>query len=172
MLPPLQIQFLRDKIQTLRTARFVNLSDAVLKLPSNVIETITVDDAGQIWFFISQPWQHLSEFENGFPASLNFYRKGMRFRLSVHGKACMISDPEEIYGLKSVIPEVSEMSQEGLVLIKLKMQVVDYYEWKNRREPGLLDRLANYAKRWVLNQREGYQRRFRFDPESMVGFGS
>ena len=63
MLPDSSIQFLQDKIEDLRSALFFSLSNAVLKMPTTIVTTLKVDDAGQIWFFVNRPAQFLHEFD-------------------------------------------------------------------------------------------------------------
>ena len=94
-----QLCFLKEKIQEIRSALFFNLSEAVLKLPTSIVETLKVDDFGFVWFYIQKPKQDLREFDKEFPVRMDYFRKGKNCFLQVEGKAWMVSDPEEINSL-------------------------------------------------------------------------
>src|SRR5690349_853568 len=96
MLTENNLTFLSEKVQELRSALFFNTSNAVLKLPTCIITTLKVDEAGQIWFLVHRPEQYLHEFDKEFPARLEYFQKGKRFFLHLSGKAYIITDPEEL----------------------------------------------------------------------------
>ena len=57
-----QINFLQHKIREIGSAIFFNESDSVLKLPTSIVTSLTVDDYGYVWFFIQKPRQDLRQF--------------------------------------------------------------------------------------------------------------
>jgi hypothetical protein len=128
MLTDNYLNFLREKINELRSALFFNTGNAVLKLPTCIITTIKVDEAGQIWFFVNRPEQYLHEFDKEFPARLDFFRKGKRFYLNITGKAYIVSDPEELNETISVTEDDKQRAMANQVLIKFKITGTQYSE--------------------------------------------
>jgi hypothetical protein len=156
MLTENQLNFLREKIEELRSALFFNTSDAVLKLPSCVINTLQVDEAGQLWFFVNRPGQYLHEFDKEFPARLNFFRKGKQFFLNLTGKAFIISDPEELNQVISVDDEVKQKAMAQMVLIKFKITNAEYDE-RVMPGKGLVQKLRSQLSRMMLKEKVVYK---------------
>ena len=141
------ISFLQERIQEIGSALFYSLSSAVLKFPTTIVNTLKVDETGNIWFFINKPEQNLAEFDWEFPAQLQFYRKGKRYFLQIAGKACIVNDPEEVNGLQGLPEETRTKAFNDMVLIKLKMKSVQYHEYLNeqpRQQRGLLHKLYSW----------------------------
>lgn len=128
MLTENNLTFLSEKVQELRSALFFNTSNAVLKLPTCIISTLKVDEAGQIWFFVHRPEQYLHEFDKEFPARLEYFQKGKRFFLHLTGKAFIITDPEELNEIISLEDDAKQKARAHMVLIKFKVANADYYE--------------------------------------------
>ena len=124
-----QLCFLKEKIQEIRSALFFNLSEAVLKLPTSIVETLKVDDFGFVWFYIQKPKQDLREFDKEFPVRMDYFRKGKNCFLQVESKAWMVSDPEEINSLDVSEEEKKKMNE--MVLVKVKIQKAEYHETGN-----------------------------------------
>jgi general stress protein 26 len=161
MLTENQLNFFREKIQELRSALFFNTSNAVLKLPPCIISTLKVDEAGQVWFFVSRPGQYLHEFDREFPARLNFFRKGKRFFLNLTGKAFIVSDPEELNELISVDDDVKKKAMANMVLIKFKIVNVHYDE-RPVRAQSLAQKLRAQLSR--LLSKEKTEKSFSLQP--------
>lgn len=123
-----QLNFLQEKIQEIGSAIFFNLSDSVLKFPTSIVSTLKVDDYGFVWFYVQKPKQQLREFEMEFPVRLDFFRKGKNCFLQVMGKAWVVADPEEMNTLDILPEEVKQKTEEGMVLVKVKMMKADYHE--------------------------------------------
>lgn len=141
------ISFLQQRIQEIGSALFYSLSTSVLKFPTTIVNTLKVDDTGNIWFFISRPEQQLTEFDWEFPAQMQFYRKGKRYFLQIAGKACIVNDPEEVNSLQGLPEDTRMKAFQDMVLIRLKINVVQYHEYvatqpKNHR--GILQRIYNW----------------------------
>ena len=156
-----QLNFLREKIHELRTALFFNTSNAVLRLPTCIINTLKVDEAGQVWFFVNRPEQYLHEFDKEFPARLEFFQKGKRFFLHMTGKAFIISDPEELSEIISVTDDIKQKAMAHMVLIKFKIANADYYE---RLVPGktMVQKMRSQLSR-LLFREKGF-RPYRLEP--------
>lgn len=163
MLPPSQIQFLQEKISDLKSALFFSLSDAVLKIPTSIVSALSVDEVGQVWFFMSRPTQHLQEFDKEFPAKLEFFKKGKNFYLKINGKACIVSDPEELNNLISIPDSIQHSSKENLVLVKFRIQFADYYEQDEQRTRNWMQNLKNVWFKWVYNEHPSF-RPYRVEP--------
>lgn len=125
-----QMGFLKEKILETRTALFMSLADSILKMPVCIVNTICVDEVGQIWFLVSRPQQSINEFDKQFPVELNYYRKGNSFTLKVYGKAYIMDDPEEMLSTPDVISQLGDTNYGDMVVIKVKIARADYFERK------------------------------------------
>ena len=155
--------FLREKIQELRSAIFINTSNAVLKLPTCIVQTLKVDEAGQVWFFVNRPEQYLHEFDRAFPAQLNFFKKGKSFYLQVSGKAFIVTDPEELNEVVNVTDDIRYKAMNHLVLIKFKMMHAEYYD---RTVPSntMLQKVKISFGKWLFGERPVHHRPYRLQP--------
>ena len=157
MLSETQLPFLQEKIHELRSALFFSLSNAVLKMPTTIVTALKVDEVGQVWFFVSRPMQNIQEFDREFPARLEFFRKGKSFYLKITGKACIVNDPEELTGLVSVSEEIRSQAMKELVLVKVKIQTVEFME-KSPAETGRwLQSIRGQFQKWFGSQPAGYR---------------
>jgi hypothetical protein len=141
------ISFLQQRIQEIGSALFYSLSSAVLKFPTTIVNTLKVDDTGNIWFFINRPEQNLTEFDWEFPAKMQFYRKGKRYFLQIAGKACIVNDPEEVNSLQGLPEDTRMKAFQDMVLIRLRMNVVQYHEYVDaqpKNHKGILHRIYNW----------------------------
>src|SRR6478735_5802959 len=151
MLPDSSIHFLQDKIEDLRSALFFSLSNAVLKMPTTIVTTLKVDEAGQIWFFVNRPAQYLHEFDKDFPARLDFFKKGKSFFLKINGKARIVDDPEEVNSLVSLPDEIRTKAMFQMVLVKLKIQHAEYFEKEPRERMNWLQLVKSQLKKCLFN---------------------
>jgi hypothetical protein len=132
MKPGNNISFLQDKIQGIGSALFYNLSSGVLKFPTSIVTVLKVDEAANIWFFANRPEQNLQVFDREFPVRMQFYRKGKGYHLQITGRAYIVDDPEEVYGLVSLPEDMKVRAFRELVLIKVQINNVAYYEYGKR----------------------------------------
>jgi len=153
-----QLNFLQDKIQEIGSAIFFNLSDSVLKLPTSLVSTLKVYDYGFVWFSIQKPKQNLQEFENEFPVRLDFFKKGKSYFLQVMGKACVVTDPEEIYTASTLPQEVKEaaLNDTDTVLVKVKISKAEYYETRTPRHSWWHSAVNTFTT-WFRNSNNGYR---------------
>lgn len=150
----LQLQFLQKKIADIQSALFSNESEAVLKLPTSVINALAVDDAGQIWFFVNRPSQLLREFDKEFPAKLNFFKKGKDYFLHITGKAYIIDDPEELYHLVSLSDEIRDAAiNNTYVLVKMRVQKAEYFEHRSMKSAAGWNSPINKIFSWMFDLR-------------------
>jgi general stress protein 26 len=127
MLTQPKVIFLQEKIMELQQALFFDLGSSVLKLPTSVINALHVDEIGQVWFFINRPMQNVNEFEREFRSRLDFYKKGKSFYLHLTGRACIVSDPEEINSIVCLEEEYKRQANGKVILVKLKIDNIFYY---------------------------------------------
>ena len=149
MLSETQLPFLQEKISDLRSALFFSLSNAVLKMPTTIVTALKVDEVGQVWFFVNRPMQNIQEFDKEFPARLEFFKKGKYFYLKIMGKACIVNDPEEVNGLVSLNEEVKTQAMTKLVLVKVKIQSVEYMENIPSEGYGWLQAIRAQFNKWI-----------------------
>ena len=124
--------FLQNKIMDLQQALFYNDSQSVLKFPTTIINVLQADDVDQVWFMVSRPAQSLNEFEKEFRARLDFYRKGKEYYLHVIGKACVVTDPEEINNVHVLDNAMKILASTTMVLIRMKIVQTFYYPIKKQ----------------------------------------
>lgn len=155
MLNHSNLQFLREKIQDLKSALFFSQNTSLLRMPTMIVSISKVDDLGQMWFFVPRPRQVLHEFDREFPVRLEFFRKGKSFFLHITGKAYIINDPEEINSL--FYEEIKEKAMGHMVLIKVKMTKADYFENAPASHSGWWSDLRKQLHTWMYNTRPGYK---------------
>lgn len=129
-----QLSFLQERIGEIGSAIFYNESEAVLKLPTSIVSTLKVDAYGFVWFFVQKPSQRLSEFEQEFPAKLDFYKKGMGYFLQVMGKGFVVTDPEEMNAFVDLPEDQKKLTNGTAALVKVKIQEAKYFETRSAQQ--------------------------------------
>jgi general stress protein 26 len=120
-------KFLKRKLSELNSALFFAEGDSLFKLPNHLITEMEINDDGQIWFVIPKPAQDLEAFDKEFPVRLEFFKKGIQFRLKVQGKGRLIEDRSEMEELSAPNPTMYEkVKTEPVIMIKVGVQFVDY----------------------------------------------
>ncbi len=143
------LHFIAEKIQETKLAIFYCHSKSALKIKNHVIETFRVDENGNISFFINRPSQLISQFEQEFPATLCYFKKGNNYHLTIFGKASIVNDPEELMYQLDLSDEEKKTALTTLILIKVKIQTVDFH-----------DKKFDYANQLVKKVRSLYNRVF------------
>ena len=146
-----QLQFLQEKIEEIGSAIFYNESDAVLKLPTSVVTSLKVDEYGFVWFCVQKPSQYLKEFDQEFPAKLDFYKKGTGYFLQVIGKAFVVTDPEEMNAYVALPEEVKQLANNTVALVKVKIQKAEYFETRTATKASLWQTAVSYITTWFKN---------------------
>lgn len=148
------LQFLREKIEDLKTALLFSEHSALLRISTTIVEVLKVDEVGQIWFLVPKPPQALHEFDKEFPVKMDFFRKGRRFYLTIAGKAYIINDPEEInaisYDQDTRIPE-------NRILIKVTMSKAEYFESAAAIHLAWWQEILSWLRSWMFNTKRGYR---------------
>jgi len=135
------IDFITGKIKQLETALLHIYSDSLLKLPSSIIQTLRIDDEGNVWFVIDKPSQEINEFDRQFYVGLNFYRKGAPFFLNTYGLARLVNDSAEIATLPYVLQNQNGSDK---ILVSVKILTATYRE----QEPEITDTLFHKCKHY------------------------
>ena len=152
------LNFLQHKIMELRSALFFSMSDAVLKLPTTIITALKVDELGQVWFFVNKPTQNIQEFDREFPCRAEFFRKGIDGQVKISGRATIMNDPEELNCLVDMDDDIKKKAMNELVLVKVKIQNVDYFEPRKVEENNWLQGIGTkiYSMLFETHPHHGY----------------
>jgi hypothetical protein len=134
------LEFIREKIYEVRSAIMYNMSNAVIKIPNNIVNAVRVDEEGNLWFLCQKPMQFIAECEQHFPARLKFYRKGISYFLEVSGKASIVSNTPQKHKLGD------RVNYKEAVLIKMSMLNIEYNEVEEKKTPQLawLDKMYKW----------------------------
>ncbi len=125
----LPLSFIQEKISELEQALLFSLTDDVLKLPTCVVNVLSVDELGQLWFVIPKPAQALHAFERVFPVKLDFFRKGRDFFLKVQGKAFIVTDPEELNNIEVLSNDIKQKAwRNQAMILKVCITHADFTE--------------------------------------------
>jgi general stress protein 26 len=131
------LQFIREKINTVKSAIMYSMSNELIKIPNCIVEAVEVDNEGQLWFICKPPVHQLDQCETSFPARLHFYRKGTFFHIEVSGKATIVNN---VY---------TDNSKEQSLLIKMTMSTVEYTEPQERKRTKV-ETMLESGYRWLL----------------------
>ena len=117
------LQFIREKINQVRSAIMYSYSDEVIRLPNNIVSAVKVDDEGQLWFVCDRPVYLPEQYPPLFPARLHFYRKGKFFHIEVSGPASIVNNVQH-----------ENIVSENRMLIKMEMKNIIYTETPDRQK--------------------------------------
>lgn len=120
------LAFLRSKINQIKIALFKSETDFELQLPNNIVQTLSVEDDGTIWFFTTCNGCHARFMDKSFYAYLNYYKKDTGCRLQLGGKAIIVENSEHSF------VEAADYSKElyTTVLVKMKIMQAEFFENK------------------------------------------
>ena len=145
----LNIKFLREKIEALQTALFINESSTLQKVSTHVIKVESVDQAGNIWFVV--PFQGLFlDAETVFAAKMDFFKKGSDFFVKVKGIASVIASEEEFP--ESISAEIKKrVARKQAIVIRVRIQHADYYETSPKQPQNWIQQSGSQIFNWLLN---------------------
>jgi hypothetical protein len=124
----LSLTTVKEKITELKTALFYDLSYSVLKQPVSIIQLLSVDELGQIWFVLPYRSNSPQIFEKEFFSELHFFNKAKDFYLNLTGNAFWVHDPEELNYTDSIPDEMkNRVVCEELILLKVSIKTADYF---------------------------------------------
>lgn len=139
------LDFISTKINELGTAVLRDHSNSILHLNSTIIHTHCLDNTGSIWFYTSKPAQFIREFDPRFPVTLDYYKKGTPFTVSVYGVARIIHDPEELI-CTSIEPGKMMYIPKDQILICVRIGYASYQELAPQGEQGWLAKCKSAIK--------------------------
>lgn len=136
------LEFLQRKIGEIKVAMFRPEMDSELQLPHNIVSTIKTDEDGNIWFFTSCNGKYAKNIDQEFFAYLDYNQKGGAYRLCISGKASIVQgDPADHVARLHTHYGMSD----NIVLVKLKMMHVEYFENKLlQNESSLKTRIVDF----------------------------
>jgi hypothetical protein len=138
---------LQKRILELRSALFYDQSESVLHLPPTVVQTLDVDEVGQLWFIMPMPLQQVSEFDTSFPVQLNYFRKNAPYSLNIHGRGYIIYDPEERCNWEMLHPDLPVTSSSS-ILVKVKIGRAEMQEWEPE-QPSPVTKVVHRVLSWL-----------------------
>ena len=113
------LAFLQEKIMETKIALFKSEINSELSLPTNIIQTISIDDEGNIYFFTSCKGSFAKNIDHPFYAYLDYHKKGYENRLRISGKAIIVKE-------ENAYEDDIEIGT-SLVLIKLKIMQAEFF---------------------------------------------
>jgi hypothetical protein len=120
-------KLLKRKLSELNSALFFAEGDSLFKLPNHLVTEMEINDDDEIRFVIPKPAQDLEAFDMEFPVRLEFFKKGIGYRLKVQGKGAIVEDSTEMEKWLSVSESRQEKAKnETTIMIKVMVKYVDY----------------------------------------------
>lgn len=118
------LDFLREKIMEMKIALFKSEINSELSLPTNIIETVSTDEEGNVYFFTACNGNYANNINDPFYAYLDYYKKGLESRLCISGKAVIVQ--EQITDENEELQSVG-VSAKSIVLIKMKIMQAEFF---------------------------------------------
>jgi hypothetical protein len=122
------LEIIKEKIENIGSAIMYSMSDTVLRLPAQIVNTICIDDFGHLWFLVPRPAQNVALFDRIFPVKLSYFKKGINTSLSINGLGEMILDPEVINSADCVDDVLRAKARDISMLIRVKIEGVELFE--------------------------------------------
>jgi hypothetical protein len=133
------LQFIREKINQVRSAIMYSSSNELIRLPNNIVSAVNVDEEGQLWFVCDRPRYQPELYPSSFPARLHFYRKGQFFHIEVSGPARIVNNVQH-----------DSIAAGDRMLIKMEMKNIIYTEAPSKQKSAL-EIWLNKTSRWILD---------------------
>lgn len=144
------ILFLNQRIYEIGSALFYCMNTTIARIPATIINVLKVDEAGNLYTLIQRPEYRLTEDEMQFPALLKFYKKGKPFFIEVQGHATLLDDNGLLNGLMHWKEGGDGLKKNNVIIIKLKMESIQYYEWKQPLLRKGIKGLITQFCQWLL----------------------
>jgi hypothetical protein len=117
------LNFLREKIMETKVALFKSEINSELSLPTNVIQTLSVDEEGNIYFFTACNSNYANNIDLPFYAYLDYHKKGFENRLRISGKAVIVRDENKD---AEATVQLDGVTARSIVLIKMKIMQAEF----------------------------------------------
>ena len=134
------LTFLREKIMETKVALFKSEINSELSLPTNVIQTISVDEEGNIYFFTSCNGNFAKNIDQPFYAYLDYHKKGYGQRLCISGKAVIVKEENDDIETDNNNYGISKKS---IVLVKMKIMQAEFFGQDMRQQLTLPQKIKN-----------------------------
>jgi len=145
-------KLLKRKLSELNSALFFAEGDSLFKLPNHLLTEMEINDDGEIKFVIPKPVQDIEAFDKEFPARLEFFKKGIGYRLKVQGKGEIIEDSAEIENWLTASESRQEKARnEAMIMIKVMVKYVDYTG--NISHSSFPSRLKSQLTEWLFSSK-------------------
>lgn len=151
MITNLPGKLLKRKLSELNSALFFAEGDSLFKLPNHLITEMEINDDGEIRFVIPKPAQDLEAFDREFPVRLEFFKKGIAYRLKLQGKGAIVEDGPEMEKWLAVSESRQEKARkEAMIMIKVMVKYVDYTGNISHSFPS---RLKTQLTEWLFSSK-------------------
>ena len=122
------------------TALFFCEDKYMLPYSAYIVTALKTDESGNIWFFISRSWNKMVSYDRCSNATMEFYKKGHPFSLSIDGTAELVDNADMVHEfmqemLGKSLP-VKEDVTEGVLLVKVKVATATYKELATAQKPS------------------------------------
>lgn len=145
-------KFLKRKLSELNSALFFAEGDSLFKLPNHLVTEMEINDDGEIRFVIPKPAQDIEAFDKEFPVRLEFFKKGIAYRLKVQGKGTIVEDRAEMdkwIAFSAIRQE--KANNEPAIMIKVSVQFVDYTGNISSSFPSRLKMAGMQLSGWLFS---------------------
>ena len=139
-----KLGYITQKIVETKVAILSCYTSGLLKIPNNIINTIHVDDKGQIWFFVGRPMQLISQFEPEFAVTLNYFKKGLGYYMNILGNGKLITDIDEISSIPFLHENEKMEAIANNVLMCVKILNVEYHMSASSVGTGLWNKVKSH----------------------------
>lgn len=127
------LELIKNKIRNIGSAIMYSTSDTILKLPTQIVNTLQIDELGYLWFLVPRPVQNIAAFDRLFTVRLSYFKKGVGTSLSINGIAEMIIDPEVINTL-DVDEAIKQKARKELMMLRVKIDGFELFEPAHRKQ--------------------------------------
>jgi hypothetical protein len=145
-------KLLKRKLAELNSALFFAEGDSLFKLPNHLVTEMEINDEDEIRFVIPKPAQNIEAFDKEFPVRLEFFKKGIAYRLKLQGKGEIIEDNIEMEKWTEVSESRQEkVKNEQMIMIKVAVKYVDYTG--NMSQSSFPSRLRSQLTDWLFSSK-------------------
>jgi hypothetical protein len=152
MITNLPGKLLKRKLSELNSALFFAEGDSLFKLPNHLVTEMEINEDDEIRFVIPKPVQDIEAFDKEFPVRLEFFKKGIAYRLKVQGKGEIVEDSMEMKKWLSTSEDRQEKARnEQMIMIKVMVKYVDYTG--NISSTSFPSRLKSQLTEWLFSSK-------------------
>ncbi len=146
--------FLNEKIHEIGSALFFPDNRNHFRYPASIINIARIDAAGNLWFYVYQPWTSEEALQNGFPVTMDFFRKGKDFSIKVQGSATI---HQELDKSLEVPQWMSSIQSKDYLLVCVKMCSAEYFDYNQQSTISLFQKLKVSWQNWMYSLKPHYK---------------